>query len=185
MRLVLLCACVLCAACATAPASTPTTEPVAEKTSPPPPPAETPAAAAETDCTLATELVPGIPGSPGHLFPSDINPNGASELAVLMRTMQSELGKAKEAIENGASFPTMYPRFKKMRCAWPTAAADRNQQFDTMAQVYLAQVKALDEKPADLHTAFNNVITGCVSCHEISCAGPIEAIEKLRLAQVP
>ena len=182
MRLVHLCAFILVAACATAPASTPTPEPVAEKTSPPPPGAET---SVEDDCTLATELVPGIPGSPGHLFPSDINPNGASELAVLMRTMQTELGQAKAAIENGASFPAMHARFRKMRCAWPTAPADRNPQYDALAMVYLDRVKFLDTRPADLRTAFNGVIQGCIGCHEVSCAGPIEAIEKLRLAQAP
>lgn len=154
---------------------------VAAETAKPPPPA--PAPPAEEDCTLDTELVPGIPGSPGHLFPSDINPNGASELAVLMRTMQSELGQAKEAIEKGGSFPQLYPRFRKMRCAWPTAAADRNPQYDALAQVYLTQVKQLDQRPADLRLAFNGVIQGCVGCHEVSCAGPLEAIEKLRLAQ--
>lgn len=32
------------------------------------------------ECTLETPLIPGVPGSPGHLLPSDRNPNGDSEL---------------------------------------------------------------------------------------------------------
>lgn len=133
------------------------------------------------DCTLATPLVPGVPGSPGHLLPSDINPNGASELAALMRLMQNELTQARGVILDGGVPPLMYPRFRKMRCAWPTAAADRNEQFDGLALAYLATVRNLDARTGKTADAFDNVLTLCHACHNSSCPGPLVVIDALRI----
>lgn len=143
--------------------------PVAEKA----PPVE--------ECTLATPLKPGVPGSPGHLIPSDINPNGASELATLMRTFVKDMTAARELVQKGQPVPALWTSHRKMRCAWPTDLADRNKDFDALAQVYLAQVQTLDAKPAEPAKAYDAVLTACRSCHEASCPGPIEVIEGLRL----
>ena len=147
-----------------------------------PPPAQTAAAAPRDDCTLETPLVPGVPGSPGNLLPSDINPNGASELAALMRTMQRDLSQAGEAIRRGEAPPPMFERHRKLRCSWPTDPAERNATFDAMAQSYLAQVKSLEARPVDLRDAHQRVVSACIACHETACTGPIPAIEALRLA---
>jgi hypothetical protein len=156
----------LLAACATAPAA-----------STPAPPAD--------DCTFATALVPGIPGSPGHLIPSERNPNGASELATMMRLMQEDLGAARLAVLAQRPPPAMWSRHRKMRCSWPTDPADRNGQFDGLAQTYLAQVKALDVGQSDPAKAYDNVLTACRACHDASCPGPVEVIEGLRLPKSP
>ena len=133
------------------------------------------------DCTLETPLVPGVPGSPGHLIPSDINPNGASELATLMRRMVQDLEASRAAVEKGEVPAPMWSRHRKIRCAWPTAASDRNAAFDGMAMAYLAQLQALDANPKDLKAAHNGVIDACRACHENTCAGPIERILQLRV----
>jgi hypothetical protein len=136
----------------------------------------------EPPCTLQTALTPGIPGSPGHLIPSPLNPNGSSELAQLMRTMQAELKLARAAIERGEKVGPLLPTFRKIRCSWPTTAADRNAAFDGYAQSYLAAVKALQEAPpAEAAKAYGRVLDGCRACHEQSCGGAIPAIEALRL----
>ena len=139
------------------------------------------AVASEDDCTLQTPLVPGIPGSPGHLIPTDRNPNGASELAMHMRKMQQDVGDARDALLRGETPKPLYASHRKLRCAWPTTPEDRNDTFDAMAVAYLAQVRALDEHPTDLRAAHDAVVSGCVACHEQTCQGPIEAIQKLRL----
>lgn len=140
------------------------------------------ALAAEAPCTLDTQLVPGIPGSPGHLIPSAINPNGNSELAEHMRTMQSELKLARAAIERGEKVAPLWPRFRKIRCAWPTNQSDRNAAFDASAQSYLQAVAALDAAPkVDAAKAYGRVLDGCRACHEQSCGGAIPAIEALRM----
>ena len=140
-------------------------------------------AAVPATCTLATPLVPGVPGSPGHLIPSAINPNGQSELSGVMRLMQADLKAARTAIEHGEPIVAMAARHAKLRCAWPTRPADRDQRFDENAQVYLAAVTALEAAPkSNAVTAFEQVLGACRSCHEQTCSGALSAISALRLA---
>lgn len=134
----------------------------------------------DDECTLATRLVPGVPGSPGHLIDSDINPNGASELATLMRAMVADLEAGRAAVEVGVAPLPLWSRHRKMRCAWPTDVADRTDAFDAMAVAYLSRVRALDARPDDVRGAFNAVVDGCLACHQHVCTGPMERIEALK-----
>ena len=138
--------------------------------------APTPAAA--DDCTLATPLVPGIPGSPGHLIPSPRNPNGDSELAVLMRRFVDDLHEARPLLEAKKPVPKLWPAHRRMRCSWPTKPEERNARFDAMAVSYLAMVKRYDDAPGQ--ATYNGIIDGCIACHSQSCGGPIPFIEDMR-----
>lgn len=141
-----------------------------------PPPAPP---AAEPECTLQTKLVPGVPGSPGHLLPSDLNPNGASELAALMRAMKTDLEQARTQIAEGKPVTPMHARHRKMRCAWPTSLDDRTPVFEQSAITYLSLVKALDDQPSV--ATLNGAVSGCLACHATACPGPIPVIEKLKM----
>lgn len=154
-----------------------------------PPPAAAPkaapvvvvdAGAPTEDCTLETKLVPGAPGSPGHLIPSGVNPNGASELAALMRTFVADLqgARAKLEADAGPALTARLPVHRKMRCAWPTAEADRNPTFDGLAVNYLQAVRQFDARPA--RDTYEGLLDGCKACHEVSCGGPLELIDGLR-----
>ncbi len=154
------------AACSRAPAS-------AEVTAPAPAP--------EPECTLQTPLKPGIPGSPGNLIPSSINPNGVSELAALMRQMLEDMRTAREALQKGEQPPLLGARHSKLRCSWPTDAHMRDAEFDTRAQAYLAAERALDARQPDARTAYAATVESCVACHSVSCEGPVPLIESLRL----
>lgn len=148
---------------------------------PTPSPANTSAAPA-ADCTLGTPLLPGIPGSPGHLIPSSRNPNGDSELSAHMRMMESSLRDSRDAVSHGQKVGPFAARFAKIRCAWPTTPGDRNEQFDAQARTYLLAVGELDHATPDkLRPAFDHVLDTCRACHENSCSGAIVAIEALRL----
>lgn len=145
-----------------------------------------PTLTSEDDCTLETPLKPGVPGSPGHLLPSPVNPNGQSELAGVMRTMQADLKAARAAVVSGAwpapAQAPMTPRHRKLRCAWPTAAADRNPVFDANAQGYLRALGRLETASKDAApAAFDQVLDACRSCHERTCSGVLVAIEALRI----
>lgn len=151
----------------------------------PPAPAPKAAPAAEPDCTLETALVPGVPGSPGHLIASDLNPNGASELAALMRTMVADWRGVKASFEADAGAhpgKRLHATHRKIRCAWPTDPKDRDATFDGLAAAYLAAVQAFDAAPS--RERYGAVISGCAACHEVTCGGPLELIEGLRLAPV-
>ncbi len=154
-------------------------KPMARKTTPDAGPPEAPAPAAEA-CTLETELVPGVPGSPGHYIESKINPNGHSELAYRMRSMLADLGARRKSLAAGEK-PAALPLadHTRIRCSWPTTASDRNPANDGMAVLYLQRVEAFNEAPTP--QSFNAVIDGCVTCHNETCRGPLAAIEPLRL----
>lgn len=134
-------------------------------------------------CTLETPLVPGAPGSPGHLIKTATNPNGQSELAILMRSMQDHMKAVRASIEAGAPLPEYPAEHARMRCAWPTTPSDRDAAFEGFSINYLAQLEALHDGSSSvpLKDRYNHVVTACRSCHENSCPGPIVAIDKLRL----
>lgn len=142
---------------------------------PPPPP---PPAAPVDDCTFETKLVEGVPGSPGHLIASERNPNGASELATLMRRFVDDWKAARIALEADAGVPAYLPAHRRIRCSWPTDAADRNVTFDGYAQNYVKAVKAFDAAPS--RATYEGALDACKACHEVSCGGPLEVIEGLR-----
>lgn len=137
------------------------------------------------DCTLETKLQPGVPGSPGHLIASELNPNGASELATLMRTFVADWKDARAKLEADpkAAFPARWPVHRKMRCAWPTSLDDRTPTYDGLAVNYLAKVKAFDAKPS--RETYEGVLDGCQACHEVTCGGPLELIQGMRWSVSP
>jgi hypothetical protein len=137
------------------------------------------------DCTDRTALTPGVPGSPGHRIASELHPEGASELATLMRAMVADLEQGRAALVRGVPLPPLWSRHRRMRCSWPTDPADRTAAYDAMAVTYLAQVQALDAKPANPRAAFNAVVAGCQACHENSCPGPLDKIASLKLPDAP
>lgn len=129
------------------------------------------------DCDLSTPLVPGVPGSPGHLIVSARNPNGDSELAHLMRDMVDELLAARAALEGGEAPAPLFPSHRRMRCAWPTTPDQRNAVYDAMARGYLQRVEAFDAEPS--RVAYNAIVQDCTACHAVSCSGPLDFIEGL------
>lgn len=133
---------------------------------------------ADLEVSLATPLVPGIPGSPGHLIVSERNPNGDSELSHLMRLFVDDLQAARATIEAGGKPPELYHKHRRIRAAWPSKADERNEAFDMRAQGYLAAVRAFDAA----HTAdtFNAIIASCIACHSVSCGGPIDFIDGMK-----
>jgi hypothetical protein len=138
-------------------------------------------AQAET-CTLQTPLVPGVPGSPGHFIPSEINPNGASELAALMRRFVSDWRSVQGALREHKALPKGFaPQHAKVRCAWPTDPQDRNAVFDGLAVNYLGAVRAYEAAPAA--RTFNAVVASCRACHEQTCGGPLVVIDSLQVPE--
>ena len=132
----------------------------------------------DSDCNLQTVLDPNKPGSPGHLIKSDRNPNGDSELAVLMRLFIDGLRDARVLVEAKQAVKPLFPVHRSMRCAWPTVPSDRDEGYDARSQSYLAVVRGFDAAPSQ--ESYNAIINSCVACHQVSCSGVIEFIESLR-----
>jgi hypothetical protein len=139
-------------------------------------------ASPEETCTLETPLKPGVPGSPGHLITSEINPNGASELATLMRRFVSDWRGVQGALREHQPLPGKFAAaHARLRCSWPTTPSDRDAAFDGLAVNYLNAVRTYDVAPSA--QSFNKVVASCRACHEQTCGGPLVVIDSLKVPE--
>lgn len=157
------------------PATTPATTP-ADASAPFDP--NNPLAYDDADCNLSTPLQPGIPGSPGHLIPSERNPNGDSELATIMRGFVHDLEAARLEVAAGRVPQAMFERHRRMRCAWPTNPRERDEGYDQRALAYLFAVRQFEAAPSQ--ATYGAIVANCVACHQASCSGVIPFIETLQ-----
>jgi len=113
-----------------------------------------------------------------------INPNGDSELALLMREMLHSSESLKEQIKKG-NLPEKFPEaFLKIHTAKPTDADTKHDSYDAFATNYIDNLQLLYKSPkAELTKNYNAVITACISCHSDHCPGPIKTIEKLKITE--
>ncbi len=108
------------------------------------------------------------------------NPNGSSELALLMRSMYSHLSAIRaNAIAGGITGE--YPDFiDSIYTATPTDSTMVDDEFPSRAKEYIAAVKDLYHRyPESQKQAFNTAVSKCESCHTHYCPGPLEKIRKL------
>lgn len=109
-----------------------------------------------------------------------LNPNGDSELALLMRAMFEEAEQIKQQIAKGEPI-TLSVDHEKILTAHATqpekAASAKYQAF---AKSYLQIIESLQSSsPAQSATLFDNVVNNCMSCHKALCPGPMVRIKKL------
>ena len=100
-----------------------------------------------------------------------------------MEQMYVENAELKKQIEAG-QVPASFPEdFLKMHSAEATDPNDKNETYHALANVYLAQMDSIVNAPdaAGAKKAFNNMVTTCVSWHQVFCQGPIPRIQKLRI----
>lgn len=111
----------------------------------------------------------------------DNNPNGSSELSLLMRSMEKQLSDAKAAVLQG-TYKGVYPSsFDKIYTAKPTDANTKTENFDVFAGVYINADKAFTANPSI--DTYNNVVNTCLACHSQHCPGPVGRIKKLKIVQ--
>ena len=111
-----------------------------------------------------------------------LNPNGDSELSVLMRKMLHTSESLKDIIKRG-DVPEKFPEeFLKIHTAEPTDSETKKASFNGFADIYLNNLNTLYKSPkTELTINYNAVINACVSCHTEHCPGPLKAIRKLKL----
>ncbi len=109
-----------------------------------------------------------------------INPNGDSELALLMRAMFDDGMDMKTAIEKGQHPSTKvdYAKIFTATATEPDKAA--SPEFKAFADVYLEQMKALENcTTEEAAPIFKTMVTSCMNCHAAMCPGPMVRIKKL------
>lgn len=109
-----------------------------------------------------------------------LNPNGSSELAVLMNELFTEAEMARQKIALGEK-----PKWKVDAKKILTAAATEPEKvaspaYKAFAASYLESLKMLRKcSPAEAPERFKMMATACMNCHNALCPGPRKRIQKL------
>lgn len=139
-------------------------------------------AACENSATGKTEL-PGKDTAAACIKPAnDVNPNGTSELAALMRDMYSRSQDWKKAVENNEDLGIYPVAFDRLKTAKPTSENIKNETFDPFADDFIRRTKELLAAPPDKRQeAFGHYTEGCMNCHTTMCPGPVKRIRLLKI----
>ena len=113
-----------------------------------------------------------------------VNPNGDSELALLMRQMFDESMVAKKLIQEGKPAPDFSDQFVTIHTAKETDSNVRTEEFKALSDFFLRQVEVLEKAaPEERVAAHNNMVASCLACHAEYCPGPMVKIKKLRIKE--
>ncbi len=111
-----------------------------------------------------------------------INPNGDSELALLMRDMFEESDSLKQLVADGKSL-TGLKKYKDIHSAVPTDPAVKGPVFEAFAQAYVASINELESADSASIFKFNSMVDKCMNCHTEFCPGPKKRIKKLYIEE--
>jgi len=108
-----------------------------------------------------------------------LNPNGDSELAILMREMTLHAEKNAAALREGRELIPYEGQFDSIFNAKRSMKVD-DKFFQGMATAYLGNLKKLYSAPASERIALhNNVVSSCQDCHAQTCRGPLKRIDRM------
>lgn len=107
----------------------------------------------------------------------------ASELALVMRSMDEEFKSFKATLSEGNLPSDTMKNHHLMHTARPTNSLEIGEPFYRMAEAFSSQVKKMEEAETtgQYITAFNSSVDMCVTCHSQYCLGPIARIKKLKI----
>lgn len=112
--------------------------------------------------------------------PTSLNPNGDSELAILMRDMAKISEANAIALREGKELAPYHGEFEAMKKADRTMKDFDETFFQGMSDSYLNNMQKLYEaKPEDRIALHNNVVESCQACHNQICPGPLKRIDKM------
>lgn len=112
--------------------------------------------------------------------PDSINPNGSSELSLLMRQMHDRAAEMKQLVEQGKQLGSFPEEFKNLNTAVPTDSTTKKSSFDAFAQNYLSALQSVYHSEEGMVTSrYNEMVNSCLACHSDHCPGPVPKIKKL------
>ena len=111
-----------------------------------------------------------------------VNPNGDSELAILMRDMYDEGMLVKQGLLKGQN-SELYLNYDHIHTATPTEEGkNQSEEYLLFAKAYAASVERYkNSSAADRPAAYQNMVDNCMSCHQSVCQGPMVRIKKMYL----
>jgi hypothetical protein len=110
-----------------------------------------------------------------------LNPNGDSELALLMRKMAVLSEENAAALRAGKDLVPYDGSFEKVIFSAERSMNVEEQLYQGMAKAYITNLNKLyqagtTEEKIALH---NNVVQSCQDCHSQTCRGPLKRIQKM------
>ena len=74
-----------------------------------------------------------------------------------------------------------YPiSFDRIHSAILTKPEVRDANFESFSKLFLeAEKNVFEDSDQDLVVRYNNAVNACISCHNVTCTGPIPKIKKL------
>jgi seryl-tRNA synthetase len=129
-------------------------------------------------CTPKSNLTTQKPVEMG-----EINPNKSSELAELMREMDKDSWKIREAIEKNQNIPDIKDKFAKLHTAEATEPEKKNEAYKVMGDNFLASLDKIYQtnNKEEKIESYNMMVNNCLNCHKSVCPGPMVRIKKLFL----
>lgn len=114
---------------------------------------------------------------------SAVNPNGDSELALLMRQLYLDADSIKQLIvsKEGTISDEFISELERAHNAIPTDAKVKTPEFKAYNNLIITQAKALQGASDNEVEEFNLLVKACINCHTRFCPGPIETITKLNI----
>lgn len=109
-----------------------------------------------------------------------INPNGNSELALLMRKMFYDLDSIKTKL-NSVDLKNLYSSHEAILTAEGTEPDKvASPEYKAFAKVYLQFLKNYETAdPDQKKEAYHSLVQSCLTCHQSLCPGPMVRIKKL------
>lgn len=116
--------------------------------------------------------------------PKPVNPNGDSELAILMREMANWTDSCKAAVVSGRPAPEKPEALGTLHTAKRTDETIDASLFNSMASLYHGQVNSFENAAeGDKVKMFNGMVSACAGCHQNFCQGPLVRINKMLIAE--
>lgn len=114
---------------------------------------------------------------------SETNPNGDSELALLMRKMFEEGEDIKKLITNNEGNITegYIAELERIHTATPTDTEVKTPEFEAYTKLMIDEANLLFSNDSNRVQGFNNLVNRCINCHQSFCPGPIKRIKKLTI----
>lgn len=116
--------------------------------------------------------------------PKIVNPNGDSELALLMREMFDDgmLVKADMLAGNEPDIKVKYQRIHTAKATQPEKVATT--EYQLFAKAYEnAMDQLVASTPVDRVMTYQTMVQTCMNCHQKMCTGPMVKIKKMVLSE--
>lgn len=113
----------------------------------------------------------------------DLNPNGSSELSLIMRKMAAHLADNRDALKAGKEIVAAPKEIENLLTAKKTDEDIDKTIYDGYAKLYQQRIIELNETadaPDSIKIkAHNNLVSTCRDCHSNFCPGPMVVINQL------